>query len=365
MKSKLKIAILNYTIGRVERGGELGMQMLADDLSRLGHAVDVYQGKPLPKKPQYNQIIINTLATPTSHKPRTTIPKILERLYIDKNGLLTLWFSLKALPQLLAGSYDIYFPVNGFWQIIVCKLAVILNAGKIVVSGKAGIGWTDHDNLRLHPDLFVPISRPAETWAKQLFPQTTITYIPEAIDTDTFHPKTKPAPTTLQHPIIMTVSAFSAYKRVDCVIRAVSRIPNASLLLVGHGEEESTLRQLAQSLLPGRHQFTTATYTQLPHLYTSADVFTLASESQEAFGRVLIEALASGLPVVTTDDPLRRSILGSVGIYTNPTNEQTYANSLTQAIKNPHKPSYFRHAALPYRRNIIAKQYDHAFKNIL
>ena len=361
----MKIALLNYTIGIVERGGELGTQMLADDLSLLGHQVDVFQGQALKKKTNHNQIIINLPSTPTSRKPKNFLGKILERLYFDKNGLLSLLFSFQSFPKLITTSYDIYFPVNGFWQILICKLAKLLNAGKIVVSGKSGIGWTDRHNLSLRPDLFVPISKKAQKWAKKIAPDINVQYIPEQIDHQKFNPSIKPKKLFLSHPIILTVAAFTKYKRIDAVIKAVSKLKSASLLIVGHGEEKESLTQLSHKLLKDRFKIITSTYQELSTIYTACDVFTLASEPQEAFGRVLIEAMACGLPIVTTDDPLRRSLLGKMAIYTDITNPDKYATALNKALKNKPQTSQLIKQTKQYDRQIIAKQYLKLFQQII
>lgn len=359
----MKIAFLMVTGGIVDRGAEVGTSMLAEDLVSLGHEVDYYQAGSGNKQYQIKKITLPL--SPDARKSRSIIGKILERLYLDKKGVLTLLFSLKCLPHLLKGKYDILFPVDGIWEILACKLVKLVRGGKIVVSGKAGIGWTDADNLNLKPDVFVPISEPATAWAKKSFPKQKIQYIPEQIDTKVFHPTTKPVRINLKHPIILTIAAFTKYKRVDAVIKAVANLNQASLLLVGEGEEELKLKKLAEELLPHRHQFIKAGYKDLPSVYTAADVFTLASQSQEAFGRVLIEALACGLPVVTATDPLRESILGSVGIYTEPTDSVRFAKDLESAITHPRLPSAYRNQALQYDRLQIAKQYQTLFISLL
>jgi glycosyltransferase involved in cell wall biosynthesis len=52
----------------------------------------------------------------------------------------------------------------------------------------------------------------------------------------------------------------------------------------------------------------------MPDLYRAADLFTLAS-LHEMFGIVLLEALATGLPVLCHDAPGFRSVVGAGGVY--------------------------------------------------
>ena len=46
-----------------------------------------------------------------------------------------------------------------------------------------------------------------------------------------------------------------------------------------------------------------------------------------------MEAMASGLPVVTTDDEMRRYIVGDSGILCDVTNTEKYADALFQVLK--------------------------------
>jgi glycosyltransferase involved in cell wall biosynthesis len=73
-------------------------------------------------------------------------------------------------------------------------------------------------------------------------------------------------------------------------------------------------------------------FEKMPEIYRMADVFTLPSASSESFGNVLVEAMASGLPVVATDDPVRREIVGEAGIFIDPTNTDEYAKALQKAL---------------------------------
>ncbi|CCE09382.1 Glycosyl transferase, group 1 [Bradyrhizobium sp. STM 3843] len=110
-------------------------------------------------------------------------------------------------------------------------------------------------------------------------------------------------------PIILMVSALSPSKRVEVGIDAVSRIPNAHLVVAGDGPLRQAVDELAARQLPGRFTRLTLTPQQMPALYRAANVF-LHLSMDESFGNVFVEALACGLPVVGHDSPRSRWIVG-------------------------------------------------------
>jgi len=108
------------------------------------------------------------------------------------------------------------------------------------------------------------------------------------------------------NPIILYVGRIDPDKRVDQVIKAAARVMQkvkAQLFVVGDGTQRESLIQLCQSLgiyqnccFPGF----ISKYDDLPGIYRLATVFATASEI-EIQSSVVMEAAASGLPVVTVD----------------------------------------------------------------
>lgn len=99
----------------------------------------------------------------------------------------------------------------------------------------------------------------------------------------------------------------------------------------------------------------------MPSIYRSADVFTLCSDSSEAFGIVYLEALASGLPCVVTDDASRHEILGKAGIYVkNSSDSKEYASKINEAIVQQSTEKYLKQAG-KFSWEKIAKEYENIF----
>lgn len=110
--------------------------------------------------------------------------------------------------------------------------------------------------------------------------------------------------------IVLMVSALIPTKRVDVGIKAVSKIPNAFLVVAGDGPLRDEISAEASKLLPGRFKRLSVPAVMMPSLYKSADVF-LHLSKEESFGNVFLEAMASGLPIVSHDSPRMRWIVGS------------------------------------------------------
>jgi len=117
--------------------------------------------------------------------------------------------------------------------------------------------------------------------------------------------------------LVLAAGALAARsnKRLDWIVREVSEVPEAHLLVVGQAEpaDEFAFEAMARPLLNGRlHLRTNLLPEAMPACFQAADLFAHAA-LQEPFGIVLIEALAAGLPVLGHTFPVTRWIIGSGG----------------------------------------------------
>jgi len=106
-------------------------------------------------------------------------------------------------------------------------------------------------------------------------------------------------------PVILSNRNLERHYNVGCSIRAFElirkQVPKAQLIIAGDGSERRALQSLADELVPGGVEFVGAITPQtMPALYDRADIFINASEIDNQ-PLSIIEAFASGLPVVTTD----------------------------------------------------------------
>jgi glycosyltransferase involved in cell wall biosynthesis len=331
----MNIAILLLSGGIVERGAETAAYSLANIFGLLGHQVTVFQAGQEQRDPEKHFAVrqITLPAKPISHKKTSLLGKIFNRLHLDRRSLLTLVFSVKVLPYLARGNFDVIIPIDGFWEILLSKLLQLFKSFRIMVIGLAGIGWTDAQNLRLKPDVFIALTEPMQQWASSIQPKTRIVTIPLPINDQEFNASIAPAHLALKKPVVLTVAALTKYKRIDAVIRAVALLPEWSLLIIGQGEEQSNLTQLAQEVIPGRFQIIEVPHDSIASYYRASDVFVLASEPQEAFGMVLLEAQACGLPIVTTNDPSRHWILADSAMFVDPLDKEALAHGIVDASK--------------------------------
>ena len=95
-----------------------------------------------------------------------------------------------------------------------------------------------------------------------------------------------------------------------------SEVSGPYLVLLGTKDSESAaIIALARKKL-GEENFTACSvpHEQVADYYRASDLFVLAS-LQEGFGRVFLEALVHGLPVIAHDHPVMRFVLGSEGTF--------------------------------------------------
>ena len=106
-------------------------------------------------------------------------------------------------------------------------------------------------------------------------------------------------------PRVLFVGRFVYYKGVDVLIDAAAQ-SGGTLLLVGDGPLEPELRQraIARGIQDRVRFLGRVSDEDLPAYYQAADVLVLPSVAKtEAFGVVQVEAMAAGIPVVSTNLP--------------------------------------------------------------
>lgn len=142
-------------------------------------------------------------------------------------------------------------------------------------------------------------------------------------------------------PLIFTVGRHVYYKGMEYLIRAMTDISGARLVIGGEGPLTADMRLLAQALeLTSRIRFVgRISDAELPFYYHACDVFCMPSIlPAEAFGLVQLEAMACGKPVVCCN--LQNGVNyvnrdGETGLVVPPRNPQALAAAINSLLINP------------------------------
>jgi len=136
-------------------------------------------------------------------------------------------------------------------------------------------------------------------------PEERLRRIPNGVDAETFRPPT-PAEREAERarlgidpsaPLALYTGRFAPVKRLDLLIDAAARLPDLRLVMVGEGSEEARLRELVASRDLADRVKLLPLVEDPASLYRAADVYVCAS-STEGMSNSVLEAMASGLPVV-------------------------------------------------------------------
>jgi glycosyltransferase involved in cell wall biosynthesis len=159
--------------------------------------------------------------------------------------------------------------------------------------------------------------------------------VPNGVDTSRFTPRAQGRRRT--RPVsILYVGRFSPEKNVETLVAATAVLARwlpVRLVLVGAGPLETLLRERARVAgvdveFPG-----VVPQERLPPFYGAADAFVLASFT-EGHPKVLLEAMAAGLPCVASDCEGNRSLVvdGQTGLLFDPRRPDDLADRLARVL---------------------------------
>ncbi|MDB9715934.1 glycosyltransferase [Amylibacter sp.] len=160
---------------------------------------------------------------------------------------------------------------------------------------------------------------------------------------------------------IVSVGSLKAQKNYPLLFRAFAEIDrlDARLMLVGKGDGEAELRALAVDLGIADRVIFAGFHSDPTPFYHTADLFVLSS-NHEGLPTVLIEALATGTPVVSTDCPSGpREILenGKHGRLVPMGDAQALADAIKTALETSHDAAALKRRASDFRPEVAAEQY--------
>ena len=164
------------------------------------------------------------------------------------------------------------------------------------------------------------------------------------------------------HPLIIGVGRLEKQKNFSLLIKAFSIIAkniDAQLLILGEGSLRDELeKEVLYLKISSRVNF--LGFVDNPYLYMrSADVFVLSS-LWEGFGNVIVESLACGTQVVSTDCPSGPSEIldgGKYGRLAESGNPKDLAEKIVDSINNPMDKKILIKRSKDFSINKISKKY--------
>lgn len=236
------------------------------------------------------------------------------------------------------------------------RMSTTVNVGTFHAYAKSNVGYYyGRPILRQylkHLDGTIAVSRPARDFVRQYFPEIEPAVVPNGVDVLRFNSEHSPIRHLRDDRVnVLFVGRLEKRKGLRDLLRGYEllqeRVPRTRLVIVGDGPLRGTIekyisdRRLENVVLAGR-----VPDEVLPRYYCSADIFCSPATGSESFGIVLLEAMASGLPVVATEIPGYLSVVeaGRDSLTVKPKNAVELGAALTVLARDPELRARFAQA---------------------
>lgn len=166
---------------------------------------------------------------------------------------------------------------------------------------------------------------------------------------------------------ILTVGNLKEEKNHELLIRAFSRLSleDSRLIILGTGVLKDKLQSLAKDLDVNNKVILGGFVSDPTPFYMTADLFVLTSD-HEGFGNVLVESLACGTPIVSTDCPYGPSEIldgGKYGIMVPCGDVEALASAIASALVDSHDSNALKDRAKNFSPESSARKYIDLLSN--
>lgn len=174
--------------------------------------------------------------------------------------------------------------------------------------------------------------------ALEIQPIVKIDIIHNGIDTEAFKPVTKETNTKLR---ILCVSRLIKRKGIDYLLESIALVKEIfgddfEVCIIGEGDQEQELKEMSKQLkiddvviFEGYIE-----HSKLPEFYSNSDIFILPSLN-EGMSNTILEAMASGLPIITTDTGGTKELINGNGIVIPMRDLKAIAGAIVKLIEDP------------------------------
>jgi glycosyltransferase involved in cell wall biosynthesis len=213
--------------------------------------------------------------------------------------------------------------------------------------------------------VFVNSEEYRQSWVKRGFDPVKLKILPRGLDTELFHPARRdPAffekfGASNGEVRLLYVGRISREKDLDLLADAYRRLRKeglpVQLFVVGHGPySEALAKSLPEAFFTGYLRG-----TELATAYASADIFVFPSTT-DTFGNVILEAQASGLPVVVSDSGGPKELVADKanGLITMSHNVEDFTHAIRALVTNRAMRERMANSA---RDSVIDRSWPRAF----
>ncbi len=204
-----------------------------------------------------------------------------------------------------------------------------------------------------------------------------IEVVPNFVDVKRFHQTDKNHFKQMLAPdgerILVHVSNFRSVKRVHDVVKIFAAVKNdvpAKLLMIGDGPDRQSVEDLARGMnIYGDIRFL-GKQEQISEILSIADLFLLPSQT-ESFGLSALEAMACGVPVISTNAGglPEINVHGKTGFLSDVGDTESMAAHAVSILKDDDTLVHFKKAALAHARKFerqhIIPMYEEIYRRVI
>jgi glycosyltransferase involved in cell wall biosynthesis len=369
----LRICLLSYRSHPNSGGQGVYVRNLSNALCRLGHYVDVVSGPPYPqldngarlhRLPSLDLYNPEQLFRTPTFKELCDPVNLMEWLGVSTMGFpepLTFGIRARRFLKTVGAHYDIVHDNQslsyGIWAIAKHMPTVATIHHPITVDRSLAVHaegdfwhkakqwrWYSFIGMqkRVAPTLkrIITVSRCARDHISEAFqiPADRFQVVPNGIDTDRFYPI--PGIERQRGRLMVTTSADTPLKGLEHLLRALAMLapqrPELHLIVVGTPKENSRIVALIETLgIRDRVRFTGALSHQ-DYVRHYARAWTAVVPSlYEGFGLPAGEAMACGVPVISTTGGALPEVVGDAGVLVPPGDPMALAKAIAFLCDHP------------------------------